>query len=116
MTATAPSPLRREDLGGIVDMLANRWTIVVVTALEHGRGRFGEIRDMTGMSAQLLSKTLKRLEAAGIVDRTVYAEVPPRVEYELSTLGGSLCPVVRAINGWADAHADEVAEAQRARA
>ncbi len=105
-----------EDLAEIMDLLANRWTVVTVTALENGRSRFGEVRDMTGMSAQLQSKTLKRLESAGLVDRTVYAEVPPRVEYELSELGASLCPVVRALNGWADAHADEVIAARAARA
>ncbi|MDN4473010.1 winged helix-turn-helix transcriptional regulator [Demequina zhanjiangensis] len=105
-----------EDLAEILDLLANRWTVVTVTALEQGRSRFGEVRDMTGMSAQLQSKTLKRLEASGLVDRTVYAEVPPRVEYELSSLGESLCPVMRSINGWADEHADEVIAARAARA
>lgn len=100
------------EIDEILDLLANRWTVVVVTALENGRTRFGELREATGMSAQLLSKTLKRLEATGLITRTVYAEVPPRVEYELSPLGGTLCPVTKAINGWVQEHADEMVGAR----
>lgn len=107
------SPVRSRDVGDVIDLLASRWTVVVVTALENGRSRFGELRNETGMSAQLLSKTLKRLEAAGLVDRTVHPEVPPRVEYELNDLGASLCPVVKSVNAWAYEHADEVARSRR---
>ncbi|WES64410.1 helix-turn-helix domain-containing protein [Microbacter sp. GSS18] len=106
--SNSPAALADPGIGDVVEILANRWTVVVVTALERGSTRFGGLRSATGMSAQLLSKTLRRLEENGLVARTAYAEIPPRVEYELTPLGGTLCPIVRAINSWAADHRDDV--------
>ncbi len=104
----SPASLADPGVGDVVEILANRWTVVVVTALERGSTRFGMLREATGMSAQLLSKTLRRLEENGLVARTAYPEIPPRVEYELTSLGGTLCPIVRAINSWAADHREDV--------
>ncbi|WP_051872208.1 winged helix-turn-helix transcriptional regulator [Streptomyces sclerotialus] len=79
----------------VYELLANKWTGLAVTALEDGPRRFGELRrKLEGVSPKVLTQTLRRLEAHGLVSRTVHAEVPPRVEYELTELGrGALEPL-----------------------
>jgi len=113
MTKTAVIPAAIADIGvqDIVELLASRTTILVVTALEAGATRFGMLQSATGINPQLLSKTLRRLESAGLICREAYAEIPPRVEYELSALGETLCPIVQSINQWARDHLDEVSRA-----
>ncbi|MFF1375181.1 winged helix-turn-helix transcriptional regulator [Streptomyces sp. NPDC058308] len=79
----------------IFELLVNKWTGLAITALEDGPRRFGELRrKLEGVSPKVLTQTLRRLEEHGLVRRTVYAEVPPRVEYELTGLGrGALEPL-----------------------
>lgn len=77
------------------------WATLIVRELLHGPRRFGELRDaLPGISAHTLTGRLRRFEAHGIVVRTAYAEVPPRVVYELTPLGESLRPVLDAMNDW----------------
>ncbi|MDR6612035.1 helix-turn-helix domain-containing protein [Leifsonia sp. 1010] len=85
----------------MLDLLANKWTALAIGALEDGPRRFGELkRDLQGVSPKVLSATLKRLGDAGLVDRTVFAEVPPRVEYSLTPLGRSAGAPLAHLRDW----------------
>jgi DNA-binding HxlR family transcriptional regulator len=106
MTATCPS---RTSLARI----ANKWTAMVVIALSADRMRFRDLRAaVDGISAKVLTETLRDLERDGIVARHVYAEVPPRVEYELTDLGRTLHAPLQALGLWAEKHITEVLAAR----
>jgi DNA-binding HxlR family transcriptional regulator len=96
----------------VIELLANRWTIVVVKTLQPGPLRFTELRAASGLGPQVLTRTLRNLEENGVVTRQVFAEVPPRVEYSLTALGLTMCPVVHTIREWAETHAGDVAAAR----
>ena len=88
---------------------------LVVGALAPGPMRFGALRRLLdGITQKMLTRTLRNLERAGLVDRTVYPTTPPQVEYSLTPLGESVGTLLSAIRGWAEEHMDEV-EAARAR-
>jgi DNA-binding HxlR family transcriptional regulator len=106
LTATCPS---RTSLARI----ANKWTAMVVIALSTGTMRFGELRTtVDGISGKVLTDTLRDLERDGLVARHVYAEVPPRVEYELTVLGHTLQAPLQALGHWAEQHITEVLAAR----
>ncbi|WP_436761961.1 winged helix-turn-helix transcriptional regulator [Streptosporangium sp. V21-05] len=95
------------------DLVGNTWNAVVVWALRAGPRRPGELREeIGGISAKVLTETLRRLEYNGIVSRRAYAEAPPRVEYGLTDLGQTLVPLIGAFGEWAFEHGDEVLDAQ----
>ena len=100
-TATDPGyaacPIRN-----IVDRFGDKWSLLVLYNLHTGgRLRFSEIhRRMTDISQKMLASTLRRLEQDGLLSRTVYPEVPPRVEYALSELGESMRPIIKAMEVW----------------
>lgn len=84
-----------------VNVIGGKWTTLVVRELLGGTKRFGEIRaSLTGVSPKTLTDRLRELEAHGIVEREVYAEVPPRVEYSLTERGRALRPIFDAMNEW----------------
>lgn len=86
----------------------------MIATLHEGRLRFGELLGhIPGISQRMLTLTVRQLERDGVVTRTVYPEVPPRVEYELTDLGETLFVPARAIADWAVTHHDEI---ERARA
>ena len=95
-----------------VELIGRRWTGAIVRTLLTGSTRFGEIlARIPGLSDRLLSERLRELEAAGVVKRTVFPEVPVRIEYELTEKGRELEAIVGAISGWADrwgSHAPEL--------
>jgi DNA-binding HxlR family transcriptional regulator len=106
LTATCPS---RTSLARI----ANKWTAMVVSALGDGRLRFSDLRTkVDGISGKVLTDTLRELERDGLVSRHVFAEVPPRVEYELTALGQTLHAPLRALGDWAEQHIEEVLTAR----
>ncbi|MFI1209771.1 MULTISPECIES: helix-turn-helix domain-containing protein [Streptomyces] len=106
MTATCPS---RTSLARI----ANKWTAMVVIALSADRMRFGDLRAaVDGISGKVLTETLRDLERDGVVTRHMYAEVPPRVEYELTPLGRTLHAPLHALGLWAEQHMAEVLAAR----
>jgi len=108
MVATCPS---RTSLARI----ANKWTAMIVIALSSGPLRFGELRQrVDGISGKVLTDTLRDLERDGIVERTAYAEMPPRVEYQLTALGRSLRGPLAALGRWAQEHIEEVVQARTA--
>lgn len=92
------------DCQGLADMLAtigDKWTIMVVGTLSRGPLRYNEIeRRVGGISQRMLTLTLKRLEADGIVTRTVFPTVPPRVDYELTPLGHTLRGALVPLHLW----------------
>lgn len=106
MLATCPS---RTSLARI----ANKWTAMIVIALSERRLRFGELRTtVAGISGKVLADTLRDLERDGIVTRHAYAEIPPRVEYELTALGHTLSEPLGALGRWAEEHFDQVQQAR----
>ena len=87
---------------GILDRIGDKWTVLVVATLHDGRMRFGELlRRIPGVSQRMLTRTLRNLERDGLVDRSVYAEVPPRVEYELTSAGRTLVEPAVMLAEWA---------------
>ncbi len=88
-----------------LDVLDGKWTILVVRDLLGGTRRFGELRaSLAGISPKTLTDRLRGLEDAGLVDRRIYAEVPPRVEYSLTQAGRTLEPVLTALADWGRSH------------
>ena len=86
-----------------VELIGRRWTGAIVRTLLTGSTRFGEVlARIPGLSDRLLSERLRELEAAGVVKRTVFPEVPVRIEYELTEKGRELEAIVAAIGDWAD--------------
>jgi DNA-binding HxlR family transcriptional regulator len=84
------------------DVLSRKWTIQIVTALLHGSVRFSCLQaTVAGISSKVLSCRLAELRHAGLVTRTPYEEIPPRVEYALSPAGLALAPVIAALEQWA---------------
>ncbi|MER6443916.1 winged helix-turn-helix transcriptional regulator [Streptomyces venezuelae] len=91
----------------VFELLANKWTGLAITALQDGPRRFGDLRrTLDGISPKVLTRTLRRLEDNGLVHRTVYAEVPPRVEYELTPLGRSALEPLAHLRTWVRANVD----------
>ncbi len=90
--------------------VGDKWSVYVLHHLAGGRTlRFNALRGrIDGISQRMLTVTLRGLERDGLVARTVYAEVPPRVEYALTPLGATLRQVVRNLVAWSEAHLDEV--------
>jgi DNA-binding HxlR family transcriptional regulator len=93
----------------VVNRIGDRWSLLVLCALEGGTLRFQELRRaVDGVSQKMLTQTLRALERDGLVQRRVYASVPPKVEYSLSPLGESLSGIVAAVRTWAYTHMDEI--------
>ena len=98
----------------VLDLIADKWAALVVGLLEDGPQRFAALqRQIGGISQKMLTQTLRELERDGLVQRTVYAEVPPRVEYALTPLGQTLCGPISAIRSWAEENIAAVTVAQQ---
>jgi DNA-binding HxlR family transcriptional regulator len=97
----------------VLDRIAEKWTGLVILALSDGTLRFGELRERVGgVAPKVLTQTLRSLERDGLVVRTVYAEVPPRVEYRLTELGKSLREPLAAVQDWAERNVSRVLAAR----
>ncbi|SEP39337.1 winged helix-turn-helix transcriptional regulator [Amycolatopsis saalfeldensis] len=95
-----------------VELIADKWTVVVLSGLSEGPVRHGDLIDLIGgISRKMLTQTLRRLESHGLVRRHAYAEVPPRVEYELTSLGATLIEPIHVLTEWARANGDAVLDA-----
>ena len=93
----------------LLDVLSDKWVCLVFCVLMEGPARHSEIaRRIAGVSQKMLTQTLRSLEQDGFVSRTVTAEVPVRVDYELTALGQDFAPVMVAIKAWAEANMDQV--------
>ena len=107
----ADCPTRR-----ILDRIGDRWTVLIVGTLDGGGGlRFSELRRrIEGISQKMLTQTLRGLERDGLVRRTVYPEVPVRVEYALTEAGRTLQEPLRALQKWSIEHLGSVSASQEA--
>lgn len=99
----------------ILGRVGDKWAIYVVDRLGGGPRRFSELhREIDGITARMLTVTLRGLERDGIVTRTVHAAVPPRVDYALTPLGHTLGVAIGQLVGWAGQHLPEIEAAQAA--
>jgi DNA-binding HxlR family transcriptional regulator len=99
----------------ILERVGDKWSLFVISCLGDGPKRFTALkRSVDGISQRMLTVTLRGLERDGIVSRTMYPVMPPRVDYELTPLGRTLLDAVGALMTWADAHLDEVDAARAA--
>jgi DNA-binding HxlR family transcriptional regulator len=95
------------------DLVGDRWSSILLYVIGDQVKRYSDLqKQVPGISKKMLTQSLRHLEAAGLVDRTVYAVVPPKTEYRLTELGLSLLPAIRALADWATAHQEEL-EAMR---
>lgn len=97
----------------VLDRIGDRWTVLIVGALAPGPLRFSELaRRVSGISQKMLTQTLRGLERDGLVTRTVHAEVPPRVEYALTSAGRTLTAPLAALDAWAREHMSTIIDAR----
>ena len=97
----------------VLELLSDKWTLLMICALSGGPRRFGELRRrLDGITQKMLSQTLRSLERDGLVTRTVYATTPPSVEYALTELGASATKLLDDIRDWAESHVWEVVAAR----
>lgn len=88
-----------------VQLIGNKWRLLIIRNLLVRPWRFNELqKSLDGISQKVLTDNLRSLETDGIITRTVYAEVPPRVEYALSPLGESMRPILNSMQAWGEAY------------
>ena len=86
-------------------LISDKWKVLILRDLMPGTRRFGELKKSLGtVSQKVLTAQLREMEGSGLLTRTVYPEVPPRVEYTLTELGYSLKPVLDAMQSWGEAY------------
>lgn len=91
-------------------LISNKWKVLILRDLLPGTKRFGELKRSVGnVSQKVLTAQLREMEASGLLIRTVYPEVPPRVEYTLTELGYSLKPVLDALRNWGEDYQEKTA-------
>jgi DNA-binding HxlR family transcriptional regulator len=99
----------------LLDRIANKWTTLIMGTVSAAEApiRFTELRRaVTGISQKMLTQTLRELERDGLITRTVYPVIPPRVEYEATALGRTLEEPLSALSRWTEKHMNAVREAQ----
>ncbi len=95
----------------VLDRIGDKWTVLVISSLAVSTLRFSQLRtQIGGVAPKVLTQTLRALERDGIVVRTVFAEVPPRVEYSLTEYGCPLAQVLDAMKAWGQSYRDRVEE------
>ncbi|HSZ38441.1 MAG TPA: helix-turn-helix domain-containing protein [Trebonia sp.] len=118
MTATsseAPAAGDACQVRAVLDRVGDKWAIYAVDRLGQGPLRFSELlRGINGITARMLTVTLRGLERDGILTRTVHAAVPPRVDYELTALGETLRETIGQLVAWAGVHIGEIEASQAA--
>ena len=99
----------------VLDRFGDKWSILIILILgDHQKLRFNELNKVIGdVSQKMLTVTLRTLEADGLVKRTIYPEVPPRVEYEITALGKSLLPHIEALSAWAVNHFPQITASRK---
>jgi DNA-binding HxlR family transcriptional regulator len=105
----------RCDLHQVIDLIGDKWTVRILHILRGNCMRYGELHKKVGsISQKVLTSSLRRLERDGIIKRTVYPVVPPKVEYELTELGFSVFDIVESLHEWSAGHLGEVKAARAA--
>ncbi|MFP3710025.1 helix-turn-helix domain-containing protein [Paraburkholderia sp. SIMBA_009] len=115
-----PVDMPAPDAGGclatreILDRIGDKWSLYIVATLANGPRRFNELkRGIDGISQRMLTLTLRRLERDGLITRTMYPTIPPRVDYELTDMGRTLLKPVMALVNWASENQVAIAEAHK---
>ena len=104
MAATA-KPLPACPVETTLTLISDKWKVLILRDLMPGAKRFGELKKSIGtVSQKVLTAQLREMEQSGLLTRTVYPEVPPRVEYALTGLGRSLKPILDAMQNWGEAY------------
>ncbi|UNK71196.1 winged helix-turn-helix transcriptional regulator [Microbacterium sp. H1-D42] len=104
-------PAEAEVFRSILSRIGDKWSMMLIGMLHEGPRRFTELKNMTpGISARMLTHTLRQLERDGLVEREMFAEIPPRVEYRSTPLGKSLAEPVLAVAEWASANQAGISE------
>lgn len=99
----------------ILDLISDKWSTLIITLLHESPKRFSELqRRIEGISQKMLTQNLRNLERSGLVTRTVYPQVPPKVEYNLTELGETLYEPISAVQRWAETYISHVQSAQHA--
>lgn len=97
----------------ILDRVADKWSLLVIALLEEKTFRFGELmREIDGISTRMLTVTLRNLERDGLIERRMYPEIPPRVEYRLSGLGRTLLGTIQSLVQWTEQNRSLIARAR----
>lgn len=97
----------------VLDRVGDKWSTLIVLRLGNGTRRFNELhREIDGISQRMLTLTLRALERDGLVTRTVFPTVPPRVDYELTSMGRTLLNPISALHEWAVAHRDDIRQSR----
>jgi len=104
VTTATPSTPRRCSIAGALDVVGEKWSLLVVRELFLGVRRFSDIAANTGAPRDILTARLRRLEELGVITRRAYSERPPRHEYVLTDAGKDLRPVIMALKHWGDTH------------
>ncbi len=98
----------------VVAQIGDKWSVLILFALVDGPDRFNSLKSrVVGVSQRMLTQTLRDLEREGYVNRTVYPEVPVKVEYELTQLGKDLVKPLYQLVSWADTHHDEIRRSRK---
>jgi DNA-binding HxlR family transcriptional regulator len=106
-------PEECQTVGEVLDRIGDKWSVLVVATLGDGPKRFSELRrSIASISQRMLTLTLRGLERDGLISRTVFPTIPPRVDYELTELGRSLLRPVRALGSWARENRSRILEAR----
>ncbi|WP_244558262.1 helix-turn-helix domain-containing protein [Tardiphaga sp. OK246] len=117
MPALPAIPHQESDCRGVASVLArvgDKWSVLVIMLLKDGPRRFNELKRMIGgISQRMLTLTLRGLERDGLVTRTVFPTVPPRVDYELTDLGRGLSDPVMKLGAWAQQHLPDIDTARK---
>lgn len=121
MTAAAPNERRmfhnNEDcpIRNVIAQIGDKWSLLILFALVDGPDRFNSLKSrIVGISQRMLTQTLRDLEREGYVLRTVYPEVPARVEYELTDMGRDIVKPLYQLVSWADQHHEDIKQARQA--
>lgn len=92
-----------------VQLIGNKWKLLIIRNLRMRPWRFNELyRDLEGISRKVLTESLRSMESDGLITRTVYPEVPPRVEYALSELGETMRPILDAMESWGTSYKENL--------
>jgi DNA-binding HxlR family transcriptional regulator len=98
----------------VVELIGNKWKLLIIRNLLASTSRFNELkRGLPGISQKVLTDNLRSLESNGLIERTVYPEVPPRVEYSLTQMGRSLTPLFDSIIDWGNSYKSFIAENEK---
>ena len=113
MSVTRDAYVRGCPCRQLLDVLANKWTALVIGLLADGPVRFAELRRrVDGISQKVLTQTLRTLERDGLVTRTVYPTTPPQVSYAITELGLDVAQHLVALRAWSEKHLDEITAAR----